>query len=75
MTAGVPFHSGLTDRCREALLAAADDPHGFLPQATSGAVLGRLYRHGLADRKAITAAGRAWVAANRFRATGEEAAR
>lgn len=68
----VPFYSGLTDRCREALLAAADDPHGFLLQATSGAVLGRLYKLGLAERQAITEAGRAWVAANRFPKGGVE---
>jgi hypothetical protein len=72
MSADLPLtYSGLTDRCREALLAAAADPDGFLPQATSGAVLGRLYRLGLAERQAITEAGLAWVAAHRFPTGGD----
>lgn len=68
----VPFYSGLTDKCRDALLAGADDPNGHLPQATSGSVLGRLYKLGLAERQRITDAGRAWVSATRFPTDGDQ---
>lgn len=61
-----PHYSGLTDKCREALLAAADEPSGWLPDGTPGAVLGRLYKLGLAKQQKITDAGREWVSANRF---------
>lgn len=56
----------MTDKMATALLAAYQDPTGYLPAGTSGVVLGRLYRLGYANREQITPNGRTWVEANRL---------